>query len=129
MYMNKPYTEASEDYEGFVYEITNLANGRKYIGQKRFWTTKRLPPLKGRKNKRIRRTESDWRDYWGSSKELQADILAQGEALFARRILILCANKNQMNYFEAREQFAREVLLDNTYYNGIINCRVTAKGI
>jgi hypothetical protein len=41
-----------DEYEGFVYLITNKTNNKKYVGKKlaKFKTTK--PPLKGKKNKR-----------------------------------------------------------------------------
>ena len=51
-YQGKPVDEIPDEYEGFVYLITNTTNGRKYIGKKlaKFKTSK--PPLKGRKNRR-----------------------------------------------------------------------------
>ena len=128
-YMGKDYTEANPAYQGFVYEITNLQSGRLYIGQKNFWRTIKLSPLKGKTNRRHRRTETDWQQYFGSSRQLIEDVEALGPDHFHRRILYMCANKNQMNYFESKEQFARDVLLNSNYYNAIINCRVTAKGL
>jgi len=128
-YMGRDYVEANEAYQGFVYEITNTTTGRLYIGQKNFWRTIKLPPLKGKTNRRHRRTETDWQQYFGSSTELLKDVETLGPDHFSRRILYMCANKNQMNYFEAKEQFARDVLLNSNYYNGIINCRVSSKGL
>lgn len=128
-YRNLPYTQANPDYQGFVYEITNTTNNRVYIGQKNFWRTIKLKPLKGKTNRRHRREETDWQQYYGSSTELQHDVETLGPDHFHRRILYMCENRNQMNYFEAREQFARDVLLNKTYYNKIINCRVNARGL
>lgn len=123
-YQGKEITEIPEEYEGFVYLITNLTNNQKYIGKKlaRFKTTK--PPLKGKKNKRRGTKESDWRTYWGSSDRLNADIAALGEDKFTREILYLCKGRGEMSYIEAREQFDRRVLETDEYYNGIINVRV-----
>jgi len=123
-YQGKPVDSISDHYEGFVYLITNLTNGRKYIGKKlaKFKTTK--PPLKGRKNKRRGHKESDWREYWGSSDKLQADVSALGEDKFTREILYFCKSRAEMSYIEAREQFDRRVLESDDYYNGIINVRV-----
>ena len=123
-YQGEPVDSISDEYEGFVYLITNLTNGRKYIGKKlaKFKTTK--PPLKGRKNRRRGHKESDWREYWGSSDKLQADVSALGEDKFTREILYYCKSRAEMSYIEAREQFDRRVLESDDYYNGIINVRV-----
>ncbi len=123
-YKGKEITEIPDEYEGFVYLITNLTNNQKYIGKKlaKFKTTK--PPLKGKKNKRRGYKESDWKTYWGSSDRLNADVAALGEDKFTREILYLCKGRGEMSYIEAREQFDRRVLETDDYYNGIINVRV-----
>lgn len=123
-YQGKEIDVIPEEYEGFVYLITNLTNNKKYIGKKlaKFKTTK--PPLKGKKNKRRGYKESDWRDYWGSSDKLQADVETLGENNFTREILYFCKSRAEMSYIEAREQFDRRVLETDEYYNGIINVRV-----
>lgn len=121
---NKPVDTIPNEYEGFVYLITNKTTNKKYIGKKlaKFKTTK--PPLKGKKNKRRGYKESDWKDYWGSSDRLQADVDALGPQNFTREILYLCTGRGEMSYLEAREQFDRRVLESDEYYNGIINVRV-----
>jgi len=123
-YKGKKITEIPDEYEGFVYLITNKKTGQKYIGKKlaKFKTTK--PPLKGRKNKRRGYKESDWKTYYGSSDRLNADVAALGEKYFTREILYLCKGRGEMSYIEAREQFDRRVLETDEYYNGIINVRV-----
>ena len=123
-YDGKTIDTIPDEYEGFVYLITNLITGQKYIGKKlaKFKTTK--PPLKGKKNKRRGTKESDWKDYWGSSDRLNADVIAQGPENFTREILYLCKSRAEMSYIEAREQFDRRVLETDEYYNGIINVRV-----
>ena len=124
MYQGKPVKEISDEYEGFVYLITNLKTNQKYVGKKlaKFKTTK--PPLKGRKNKRRGYKESDWREYWGSSDRLNEDVKNLGEENFTREILYFCKSRAEMSYIEAREQFDRRVLETDEYYNGIINVRV-----
>lgn len=109
---------------GFVYLITNLKTGQKYIGKKLAQFKRTKPPLKGKKLKRRSTVESDWRDYWGSSDRLNADVAQLGPENFTREILYYCTSKAEMSYIEAREQFDRRVLETDEYYNGIINCRV-----
>jgi len=114
-------TEIDERYVAFVYIITNLTNNRKYIGKKltKFSKSK---VIKGKK-KRLK-IDSDWRTYWSSSEELKKDVEALGEHNFRREILHLCLSKGEASYIEADEQFSQKVLLDNTFYNGIINCKI-----
>ena len=123
-YQDKQVEEISEEYIGFVYLITNLTNGKKYIGKKlaKFKVTKK--PLKGKKNKRRSTKESDWRTYWGSSDHLNADVEHLGSENFTREILYYCTSRGELSYLEAKEQFDRKVLETEEYYNGIINVRV-----
>ena len=128
-YQGENIDELPEDCEGFVYLITNLTNNRKYIGKKlaKFKTSK--PPLKGKVNKRRGYKESDWRDYWGSSDHLNADVLKLGKDNFTREILHYCPSRGVLSYIEAKEQFDRRVLESDEYYNGIINVRVGSSKI
>ena len=123
-YQGKKVDELPEDCEAFVYLITNTTNDRKYVGKKLAKFKKTRPPLKGRINKRRSKVESDWRDYWGSSDQLQEDVNQIGEDKFTREILYYCPSRGVASYLEAREQFERRVLEKDEYYNGIINVRV-----
>jgi len=128
-YQQQPLEEIPEGYIGFVYLITNLTTGQKYIGKKLAQFKKTRPPLKGKRLKRRSVVESDWRDYWGSSDRLNADVESLGLKNFTREILYLCKSKAEMSYLEAREQFERRVLETDDYYNGIINVRVGGSNI
>jgi len=123
-YKGKVVEELPKDCEAFVYLITNIITHQKYVGKKlaKFKTTKK--PLKGRKNKRRGTKESDWKTYWGSSEQLQDDILKLGEHRFTREILHYCPSRGVASYIEAQEQFDRKVLETDDYYNGIINVRI-----
>ena len=121
LYENNVVNELPEDCVGFVYQITNTTNGRMYIGKKLAKFKRSRKPLKGRKNKRRYKIDSDWQDYYGSSDELTIDIKKLGKEKFKREILFYCNSKAEMSYVEAREQFARKVLESNEYYNVLYN--------
>ena len=115
--------ENLSEYIGFVYLIENLTNGKKYIGQKKFWFKKTLPPLKGCKRKRKSLVESDWISYTGSSAGLNADI-SNGDTI--RKIIIRpCRSKFEMNYYELKEQIDNDVLFKEEYYNQMVNVRIS----
>ena len=129
-YQNTEITELPECV-GFVYLITNLTTGRRYIGKKlaKFSkTATRTVKLKnGTKRKKKTRTkvDSDWLTYWSSSPEVKADVAALGEANFRREILYFGDSKGTLSYVEAREQFKYRVLeYPDQWYNGIIQCRI-----
>ena len=109
---------------GFIYKITNLTNDKKYIGKKQCQSIKKRPPLKGKKNKRHEKIETDWKTYTSSSNELNKDLEQLGKNSFKFEILRWCNSKWELSYYEARLQFKEEVLLRNDYYNGIINVRI-----
>ena len=109
------------DNYGFVYQITNLTNGRKYIGKKFFYSAK-TKQVKGKKKKI--KVQSDWQTYYGSSAELVKDVLSLGNENFTREILHLCHSKGECGYLEAKEQFIRGVLETDEYYNTWIMVRV-----
>jgi len=117
-------TEIPESAYGFIYKITNLANNKSYIGKKQMKSVKKMPPLKGRKNKRHKEVETDWRTYTGSSNELNADIEKYGKENFKFDILQFCNSKWELAYYESKIQFQLDVLVSENYYNGIINCRI-----
>jgi len=124
LYNDKELDETPEEYQGFVYIITDLTNNKKYLGKKFFWKPKTLPKTKTRKRRVKTRVESDWRTYYGSSKEVQELVENNGVESFKREILRLCKTKGECSYFEAKYQFDLDVLLRDDFYNGIISCRI-----
>ncbi len=104
--------EVPEGMEGFVYLIVNNTNNKKYIGKKNFWE-RRKDPKTGRRRKK----ESGWRTYYGSCDELIKDVKELGEENFKRTILYLCPHKKSMSYYETYEQFKRNVIMREDYYN------------
>lgn len=131
LFENSPVESLPETCVGFVYIITNLVSGRKYIGKKLSTfakTTYKTVTLKNgtKKKKKIRsRVPSDWETYWSSSDELQKDVISLGEENFKREILRYCKSKTELSYYEAKYQFEYDVLLkEDEWYNGWITVKV-----
>jgi len=121
-YNGKDFTEdlVGNNY-GFVYQITNLTNGRKYIGKKFFYSAK-TKQVKGKKKRY--KASSNWQTYYGSSDNLTKDVLQLGYESFNREILHLCLTKGECGYLEANEQFRNNVLETDNYYTSWIMVRV-----
>tara|TARA_B100000073_G_scaffold253299_1_gene213353 strand:- start:220 stop:672 length:453 start_codon:yes stop_codon:yes gene_type:complete len=130
IYDERPFNSDNiNDYFGFVYKITNLINGRSYIGRKYFWSF-RTPPGKKRKVKQ----ESDWKKYYGSCPELKEDIKQTGNKKFYKReILSLHKTKGTCNFEETKQLFLNNVLSESlddgspAYYNSNILGRYMRK--
>jgi hypothetical protein len=116
--------EIPDNAYGFIYVITNIITNKKYVGKKQMISNIKRKPLKGKSRPRRCVIESKWKTYTSSSKELNNDIIKLGISNFKFEIIKFCFNKSQMAYYEAKEQFDREVLIKEDYYNGIINLRL-----
>lgn len=125
-YNDKEFTsEDIKDHAGFVYEITHIQSGMIYIGKKKFSSTTTLKPLKGQKRKRIKKVESDWQQYYGSSEEVKRRVLEEGADQFSRKILRLCKTTAEMSYMELKEQVDRDVLLHpSKYFNAFVGAKI-----
>jgi len=121
---------APDDVYGFVYCITNTVYHKMYVGKKQMYSVKKRPPLKGKTRKRHQIVETDWKTYTSSSVELNNDIKKLGKHNFLFEIIRYGDSKSALAYYEAKEQFDRDVLLRDDYYNGMINLRIgKIKGI
>lgn len=125
-----------DDCIGFVYLITNLVSGKKYIGKKQaFFTRKAMKTvvLKSgvKKKKKVTvKKDSDWKTYFGSNDALNKDVELLGQENFKREILKICKTKTECSYYEAKYQFEFDVLLNpDMYYNSWIMVRVRASNI
>jgi hypothetical protein len=135
IYQDKEFQEADPDDFGFIYQITNLTNKRKYIGKKQFWSN-RTKKVVGKKNRKHYTLESDWKKYWSSCDELKDDVKTLGADSFERRILKICKTKGDLTFSEVEYQFKLDVLSSmlpdknlREYYNANIMNRWFAKKI
>ena len=123
IYNNQEFSETPSEYYGFVYLIENTITNKKYIGKKWFWSTRRVKQ-KGKTRRKVVKNTSDWLKYYGSNEELLADIKEHGTETVKRTILHLCKTKGDCSYYEAKEQFDRNVLYDDSYYNNWIILKI-----
>ena len=137
-YENNPINNISdmpENTYGFIYEVEHIPTGRKYLGKKvlYFERNKRLGKraltalreerkakgIGGRtplKQKII--SESDWKTYFGSQKEILLLVKEGKNTDFKKKILKYVKDKKQLTYFECKYLFINEVLeSDNKYIN------------
>jgi len=128
-YNGNPFTSSDiGEHFGFVYLITNKLNSRQYIGRKYFWSF-RTPKGKKRKVK----SESDWKNYYGSCPELKEDVEKFGRETFVRVILSLHKTKGKTNFEETRRLFHHNVLTESlddgtpAFYNSNILSRYFRK--
>jgi len=116
-----------ENLIGFVYKITHIKTGKFYIGKKVLQFTKKtivtqkekLETGTRKKTKRVSR-ESNWLSYYGSCKELTAEIKSTDKSMYKREILELCCSKKYLNYCELAHQIKADVLISNSYNGNIL---------
>jgi len=115
-----------ESIVGFCYKITG-PDGRIYIGRKalQHTTRVRISATEKKKTKTKNRykevtKDSGWRDYWGSCKELKADIQRLGEDQFTREILEFTCSPKKLGYLELKYQILYKVLEIDSYNGNIL---------
>ena len=123
-----------ERHFGFVYEITHIPSGKKYIGRKQIWKAKQR--VSGCRSRVMDRSsakgnpkcweEAKWKDYCGSSKNLLSHMAEHDKSEYTFVILEVCVSKGELSYCEARAQWDARVLEDKLpdgtyrYWNGQI---------
>jgi hypothetical protein len=124
LYNGKEIGEDDIDgYAAFVYRITNLENGKQYVGRKIFKSVRRQK-VKGKTRRKKVTKESDWRNYFGSNGRLLEDLEKLGPDRFRREILKLCKTRGTANYWEAWYQMNENVLESDQYYNDWVMVKV-----
>jgi len=119
--------EIPEEFVGFVYEIIEKNTNKKYIGIKKFWKIIKYPPLKGKKNKRHKKVETDWKEYNSSNKILQKKI-KNNPKNYDKRIIHACNSITEMKCLEAHIQLTYYIKGEwNKLYNQMINLRINIR--
>lgn len=114
-----------DDWLGFVYRIIDRTNGVQYIGKKQFWMTRRVK-VKGRKNRKVTKKESDWKTYTSSSSHVNNAINEKGKENFTFLIESFHETKSSLHYaeieFQVMEDVLRATMHDGTksFYNKMI---------
>lgn len=106
---------------GFIYIVTHIPTGKKYLGKKQIYHSIKtklgkkelaaIPKAQGRpqKFKQVVK-ESDWKSYYGSNETIKQLIKEGKQNEFEREIVLLVYNKKMLSYFETKLQFVYEVL-------------------
>jgi hypothetical protein len=118
------------EYYGYIYKTTHIQTGKFYIGKKAYLhkkrkklTKKELAAItsKGRKPKyKVEYVDSKWKDYYGSSKELLADIQRYGKEAFKVEKIKDCETRKSLSYWEVYYMFEYDVLRKDTYNGNIL---------
>ena len=141
----KSIEDMPEDTYGFIYLVTHITTGQKYIGKKVLYfeinvkigkreyeilkQERKEQGIGGRPSAKKKVTkESDWKTYYGSQKEI-VNLVKEGKELdFEREILKFVTNKKLLTYYENKFLFSLGVIEgDNEYINDNIEGRYFRK--
>ena len=129
LYKDKQINELSDMPEpqpfGFIYEVTHIPTGRKYLGKKQLISVQNKPlgkkelaaltDKRASKKKQVIK-ESDWKTYYGSNPEIKS-LIKEGKQLeFKREILMFVPTKKLLTYYENKFLFINEVIEPHTNY-------------
>jgi len=140
IYQNKEIhelTDMPENTFGFIYEVTHLPTGKKYIGRKQLIsvTTKALGKKelalltdKRSSKKKTVKKETDWKTYHGSHPEIKQLIKENKQLELTREILMFVPTKKQLTYYEDKYLYMKGVIEPGSiYYNDNISGRFFKK--
>lgn len=127
-----------ENTYGFIYKVTHLPTNKSYIGKKvlYFERTKKLGKREVEELKEQRKlqglrgktpakkkviTESDWKTYYGSQKEIKELVAKSNPEDWNKQILQFVPSKKLLTYYETKYLFVNEVIENSDiYYNNNI---------
>lgn len=82
---------------GFIYITTNMVNGKRYLGQKRF--------------------VKNWQTYLGSGRAFQEALKKYGRESFSRNIVCFCNSAEELNNTEYELSVFLDVVNSEDWYN------------
>jgi hypothetical protein len=118
-------TDMPENSFGFIYEVTHIPTGRKYLGKKQLVSVTKKPlgkkelaliTDKRASKSKIVKKESDWKTYYGSHSEIKSLIKEHKQSEFSREIIMFTPNKKLHTYYENKFLFIRGVIEPNSNY-------------
>jgi hypothetical protein len=105
---------------GFIYITTHKSSGMSYIGKKSLYhnvkrklTKKELAEQTGRGRRpttQVVQKESDWKTYYGSTKQIVELIKDGKQEDFTREIIQFVSSKKLLTYYECKYLFINGVL-------------------
>jgi hypothetical protein len=122
-------TQFPDNTYGFVYIVNHKPTGKAYIGRKILQFTKKvklgkkeLAALAGivgrRPSYKIVVKESDWKNYYGSQKDIKQLLVEGKKDEFERSILKCVTTKKALTYYEIKYQMIYQVLeKPNEFFN------------
>lgn len=111
---------------GFVYMMTYIKTGQKYIGKKSVVmnvTRNQGKYLNGKPKKVKKIKQSNWRTYYSSHQFLKQVYKTEGADVIKREILCFCYTKKELTYREIEYQMKYDVLNDDNFLNDNISGR------
>jgi hypothetical protein len=134
IYKNNNITQIEDlpnDVFGFIYIVTHIPTGKKYLGKKSLYHNVKkklgkkelaqLPITRGRtKTTKQIIKESDWKTYYGSEEFIKQRIKENKHSEFKREIICIAKDKKHLTYLEVKHQFINEVLEDENWLNSNI---------
>ena len=90
------YKETKDPY-GFIYITTNLINGKRYLGQRKF--------------------SKGWKAYLGSGRLIKKAIKKYGKKNFHKNIICICNSQKELNEVERELTIFFDVVESDDWYN------------
>lgn len=122
---------------GFIYEVTHLPTGKKYLGKKQLISVQKkalgkkelalITDKRASKKKTIIK-ETDWKIYYGSQEEIKQLVKESDLKDFKREILMFVYNKKLLTYYEDKYLYINEVIEPGSnYFNSNVSGRFFKK--